>query len=446
MFVRLYHLMFALCTLIAVSLLASQDAGLLFAADDFELEPINYSQSEASNRVSRLFASIQKGEKVLEHEPHFGYLRALLRELEVPISSQTLVFSKTSLQRNRISPKFPRSLYFNDDVYVGFCQSGEVLELSAVDPQLGTVYYTLDQTPGAEALPQLERKTDNCLICHGSTQTRGVPGHLLRSVFVDTSGEPILASGTYRIDQNSPFKQRWGGWYVTGQHGEQKHLGNLIVKDERPDENIDNSAGQNVADLNSRLAVENFLSPHSDIVALMVLEHQTEAHNLLTRANFTTRQALHMETRLNRELKESPTKRWASTTSRMKSVIDPFVEYLFFCQEAKLIAPVSGTSGFAQEFSSHGRHDQHGRSLRDFDLNTRLFKYPLSYLVYSESFQSLPAEAKEYILRRMWDVLTGKDQSEKFAHLTPEDRQAIREILLATMPKLPDYWYAPVGL
>ncbi len=446
MSVRLYHLMFVVSMLIAVLLMTSLDAESLLAADDFELEPINYSQSEANNRVSQLFASVQNGEKVLEYEPHFGYLRALLRELEVPISSQTLVFSKTSLQRNRISPRFPRSLYFNDDVYIGFCQSGEVLEISVADPDLGTVYYTLDQTLGDVALPQLKRQTDNCLICHASTQTRGVPGHIVRSVFVDTSGQPILASGTYRIDQTSPFKQRWGGWYVTGRHGEQKHLGNLIVKDQRPDENIDNSDGQNIADLSTRLTVENFLSPHSDIVALMVLEHQTEAHNLLTRANFTTRQALHMEAQLNRELKESPSKRWASTTSRMKSVIDPLVEYLFFCQEVKLIAPVSGTSGFAQEFSLRGLHDRQGRSLRDFDLNTRLFKYPLSYLVYSESFQNLPTEAKEYIMRRMWDILTGKDKSEKFSHLTPEDRQAIREILLATMPKLPDYWYAPVGL
>ncbi|MDA0833109.1 MAG: hypothetical protein O3A29_07485 [Planctomycetota bacterium] len=413
------------------------------ADDDFEHEPIGYSKSEPDNAVSRLFAEISAGEKSLTFDPHFGYLTSLLHELAIPVSSQSLVFSKTSLQRNRISPRHPRSLYFNDDVYVGFCQSGDVLEISAVDSHLGTVFYTIDQTDRSP--PRLQRQTDSCLICHGSSHTKGVPGHLLRSVFTDPAGNPVLASGTYRINQSSPFKLRWGGWYVTGEHGDQKHLGNLIVRDQRPDENIDNSAGQNLTDLGTRLKVENFLTPHSDIVALLVLEHQTEAHNLLTRANFTTRQALHLEAQLNRELKESPDKRWASTQSRMKSVLEPLIEYLFYCDEAPLTSPVKGTSEFAVDFTANARRDRQNRSLRDFDLTTRVFKYPLSYLIYSESFQQLPSEAKEYVMRRMWDILSGKEQSEKYDHLTPEVRRAIREIILATMPSLPDYYYAPVG-
>ncbi|MEX0724950.1 MAG: hypothetical protein WD065_01690, partial [Planctomycetaceae bacterium] len=417
------------CSLI-VAFTPASDSYLVLADDDFEHEPINYSKSQPDNAVSRLFAEIDAGEKTLEHDPHFGYLKSLLRELEIPVSSQSLVFSKTSLQRNRISPRHPRSLYFNDDIYVGFCQSGDVLEISAADTQLGTVFYTIDQTD--RKTPRLQRQTDSCLICHGSSHTKGVPGHLLRSVFTDADGQPILASGTYRIDQNSPFKHRWGGWYVTGQHGEQKHLGNLIVRDQRPDENIDNSAGQNLADLSARLTVENFLTPHSDIVALMVLEHQTEAHNLLVRANFTTRQALNLEAQLNRELKESPEKRWASTNSRMKSVLEPLIEYFFYCEEAQLTSPVQGTSDFSKDFTANARRDSQNRSLRDFDLETRVFKYPLSYLIYSDSFQHLPAEAKEYVMRRMWDVLSSRDKSEKFARLTPAVRQAIREILLAT--------------
>lgn len=433
-------LRFAVCCLFFGCIIASSS---IVADDDFEHVPISYSESEPDNAVSRLFAEIDAGEKALEYDPHFGYLKTLLDELDIPVSSQSLVFSKTSLQRNRISPRNPRSLYFNDDIYVGFCQSGDVLEISAADPQLGTVFYTIDQTD--RETPRLKRETDSCLICHGSPHTKGVPGHLLRSVFADPSGQPILASGTYRINQNSPFKQRWGGWYVTGSHGEQSHLGNLIVREKRPDESIDNTAGQNVTDLSDRLHVENFLTPHSDIVALLVLQHQTEAHNLITRANFTTRQALHLEDRLNRELNEPADKRWDSTTSRMKSVIEPLVEYMFFCEEPALRFPVSGTSSFADDFAAKARRDREGRSLRDFDLQTRVFKYPLSYLIYSESFQQLPPEAKEYTMQRIWDVLSGKETSEKYAHLTPEVRKGIREILLATMPSLPNYYYAPVG-
>src|SRR5262245_4686121 len=141
---------------------------------EFEQEPIRYSRSQPGNRVSRLLDQIVAGEKSLPHEEGLGYLRALLRELEVPVSSQTLVYSKTSLQRQRISPRMPRALYFSDDVYVGFCQGGEVLEVSAVDPQLGTVFYTLEQEIAVR--PQIQRQTDNCLICHGSSMTRDTPG------------------------------------------------------------------------------------------------------------------------------------------------------------------------------------------------------------------------------------------------------------------------------
>jgi hypothetical protein len=253
--------------------------------------------------VSRLIERVKTFETKLTHEDRFGYLRSLLAELNVPTESQMLVFTKTSLQRQRISPRTPRALYFNDDVYVGFCQDGDLLEISAVDAQLGTVFYTLDQDP--LLAPNFRRETDNCLICHGSSQTKEIPGHVVRSVFSDAGGLPILSSCTYRVDQTTPLEKRWGGWYVSGTHGDQKHLGNLIVRG-RPDrDDVDNSAGQNQTCLDGRFDTSKYLTPHSDIVALMVLEHQTDAHNYITRANFLTRQAMHYQQSLNRELKEA---------------------------------------------------------------------------------------------------------------------------------------------
>src|SRR5262245_32377904 len=183
-------------------------------AQEFEQAPIRYSDSTPNNCVSRLIARIATEETKLEHEPHFGYLRSLLAALDVPISSQMLVFSKTSLQRHRIAPRTPRALYFSDDVYVGFCQDGDVLEISAVDSHLGAVFYTLDQNPRRPT--PFRRQTDNCLICHGSSQTKEIPGHVVRSVFSDAAGLPILSSGTYRVDQTTALEKRWGGWYVTG--------------------------------------------------------------------------------------------------------------------------------------------------------------------------------------------------------------------------------------
>jgi len=407
-------------------------------ADEFDREPIRYSTAPANNAVSRLQERLDSGAAALKFENDHGYLRSFLQALDVPASSQMLVFSKTSMQRERITPKTPRALYFNDDVYVGFCQQGAVLEISAVDPNLGTVFYTLDQEPTDR--PKFTRQTDNCLQCHGSTQTRGVPGHLVRSVFADRSGQPILSMGGFRVDQTTPFAQRWGGWYVTGTHGSQKHLGNLIVRGQREPEEIDNASGQNVKDLRDRLTIASYLTPHSDLVALLVLEHQTEMHNLIAKANLQTCVALHEEAELNRELGRGADYRSETTWRRIRSVGDPLVKYLFFSKEAPLTEKVQGTSSFAADFAKEGPRDPKGRSLREFDLQKRLFKYPCSYLVYTKAFDALPEPVKSYVYGRMNDVLTGRDYTRDFDHLSADDRQAIREILLATKPELAAAW------
>jgi len=430
---RLTRFLFGLCLVITA-------ASRVARGQEFEQEPIAYSRSQPANRVSQLVERIESGDVSLAFDETTGYLRSLLAELQVPVSSQMLVFSKTSLQRHRITPRTPRALYFSDDVYVGYCRDGDVLEISAVDPQLGAVFYTLDQD--GEAPPTIRRQTDNCLICHGSSQTKEMPGHVVRSVFTDAGGLPVLSAGTYRIDQTSPLEKRWGGWYVTGTHGNQKHLGNLIVGRRVEPEQVDNAAGLNVTSLEDRFDASAYLSPHSDIVALMVLEHQTDAHNYLTRASFLTRQALHYQQALNRDLGEPADHVWDSTTSRVKNACEPLVEYLLFAGEAPLTSEIRGTSKFAEEFAQQGPRDPQGRSLRDFDLSRRLFRYPCSYLVYSSSFAALPKEARDQVLERMWQVLNGEDPSEKFAHLTEADRLAIREILQATLPNLPDYWHA----
>lgn len=411
--------------------------------EEYDREPINYEKARPDNVVARLKAKLDAGEIKAGYDAEWGFLPWLLKELKVSRTTQTLVFSKTSLQRSRINPRTPRALYFNDDVYVGYCHNGEVLEISAVDPQLGTVFYTLDQQD--ETKPTMQRQTDNCLICHGGSQTRQVPGHLVRSLHVDADGQPILSAGSHRIDHTSPIPQRWGGWYVTGTHGSQMHLGNLIVRAKRVEEPVDNLQGQNVTDLSDRINVKRYLTPHSDIVALMVLEHQTEGQNLLTRANFAARQALHVEQSLNREMKLPADHRWGSTTSRMRSTCDPLVKYLFYCDEPLLTAKMAGTSGFAEEFAKTGARDKQGRSLRDFDLERRMFRYPCSYLVETPQFDALPDFARDYVLKRMYEVLTGQDTTPAFAHLTKTDREAILSLLRETKRSLPAYWHEEAG-
>jgi hypothetical protein len=420
---------------VAALLLATGSAAW---AADIEREPIKYGTAAEHNAVARLQERISAGQVRLDYDDKVGYLRSLLRELNVPVSSQALVFSKTSLQRERIKPATPRAVYFGDDAYVGFCQHGVVLEVTAIDPQLGPVFYSLDQEKADR--PKFTRQADTCLICHSGSMNQGFPGLLVRSVYADHDGYPVLASGSYRIDHTSPLENRWGGWYVSGTSGKQKHMGNLIVRGRTRPEAIDNTPNLNVTDLGRYFKTDPYLSPHSDIVALMVLEHQTEMHNVLARASYQTRMALHDEAELNKALGRPADYRSESTTSRIKSAGEPLVKYLLFSGEARLTDPVKGTSGFAEEFVKRGPRTRDGRSLRDLDLRTRLFKYPCSYVIYSESFDALPGAVKDYVLRRVYDVLSGKDTSEDFAHLSPADRKAILEILCETKPGLPSYW------
>jgi hypothetical protein len=421
-----------------LSLLVVSQPAFVFA-DDFERAPIHYSKTKPNNAITRLQSALNDETLDLPFHRELGYLPAVLKALDIPKSSQTLVFSKTSLQRNRISPKMPRAIYFNDDVYVGFCKSGQVLEISAADPQLGAVFYTLEQQP--TVFPRFKRENDSCMLCHASSQTRSVPGHTIRSVFTDRYGDPVLSLGTHRVDQTTPFEQRWGGWYVTGTHGKQTHLGNLLVTNRNDRDAIaKNPTGQNVTKLDTLFDTSAYLTPHSDIVALMVLEHQTEMHNLITRAGMQTRLALHDQMLLNKELGRTADYHSDTTTRRIRSVGEPLVRYMLFAGEAKLTEKIAGTSTFTEDFAKRGPRDSKGRSLREFDLERRIFKYPCSYLIYSDAFAQLPSEMKEFVYQRLHEVLTDRDYTLHATHLTAADRQAMLEILCETKKDLPEYW------
>jgi hypothetical protein len=410
------------------------------SGQDIERDPINYSSATPRNAVTRLKERIAEGTTRLDFESDHGYLRSLLRELDVPESSQVLVFSKTSLQRDRITPTTPRAIYFNDEVMVGFCLRGGVIELSAADEVVGTAFYTLDQVAERKSVPR--RQTESCLVCHSSSANQGIPGHLVRSLYVDRQGNPLLSNGSFRTDHSSPLAERWGGWYVTGTSGEQKHMGNLISEEAQEPEAVDNSDGVNVVSLQDRLTIGLYPTPHSDIVARMVLEHQVGMLNRLARAGLETRSALHYERELNAALGRPAGERSDSARSRIRSVGEAVVRYMLLADEAPLTDRVKGTSTFASEFVERGPRDSKGRSLRDFDLETRLFRHPCSYLIYSRAFDSLPGDVKEFIYRRLWEILGGQATGKDDPKIAASDREAILTILRETKSDLPDYWLA----
>lgn len=404
-----------------------------FAIDEFEQPPIEYSGSTPQNCVSTLQTALDRGDISVEYEPTFGYLRDLLKQLKIDPTSQVLVFSKTSKQRDRISPRTPRAIYFNDDTYVGYCHDGEILEVSVADPSLGAVFYSVDQN--IQEKPTIVRETQSCLQCHGTSQTGNIPGFMMRSVYVDRGGLPILSEGGHYVDDTTPLEDRWGGWYVTGNLSGQQHLGNLIIGNQNAPRPWARDSAKEISDLSDQISVKNYLTPHSDAVALMVLAHQAYVHNLITKANFTTRQALRYQAEFNRALGKPEDEPLESVNHRIATAGDRLVAGLLFVDEARIEKPIAGGSGFAQKFAQSGPRDDQGRSLREFDLSSRLFKYPCSYLIYSRAFDELPSPMKSYVATRLKDILEGAG-GDSFHHLSTHDRQAIVEILRDTKPNL----------
>ncbi len=402
---------------------------------DFERAPISYSKTQPNNRITALIADIQSGAVRLENDASHGYLRSLLRHLDVSIATQTLVFSKTSHQRYRISPQAPRALYFNDDVYLGWVQGGDVIEISVADPHLGGVFYTIDQRK-VRPKPTLTRQLGRCTLCHASTHSGRIPGHIVRSVYPNANGMPILTAGTFRTTHRSPLSKRWGGWYVTGTHGSQRHMGNVWVEDESAWDELDVESGANVQDLSTRIDLSPYLSPHSDIVALMVLEHQVTMHNLFTRASIDWRLFWKEAQEINREKGIAAENMSAESKQRLKIIARHVVDGLLFKDEAILTSTVRGTSEFQNEFPKLGPADESGRCLRQLDLSTRLFRYPCSYMIYSDVFDALPPRLQESIYQQLSAALQ-PDANHSEYHIGASDRKAIREILHSTKQGFP---------
>ena len=427
----------AACNLSILALLALLMPDPASADDRFEHAPINYSKSSPDNAVTRLGHELEKGAIKWTRKKHTGYLQPLLEALDVEPDSQTLVFSKTSLQGKLISPRRPRALYFNDQIYVGYVAGSHLMEVSIADPEMGAVFFSFDQNT-----KKLKRRVGDCMACHGSSRTGYQPGHLLRSVYPDTDGQPIFRAGSHLTTHESLYEQRWGGWYVSGKHGSLRHMGNALAEvNDEDDITINRNSKANTTDLGNYFDADLYLTPHSDIVAMMVQDHQVQMHNLLAGANYHTRYALFDQQIIDQALGSNSSKELRpSTLRRITSAGEKLLHYMLFTKEAHQPDNVQGTTLFAKNFSRRGPHDIKGRSLYQLDLKTRLLKHPCSYLIYSDAFDQLPAPMKTYLHRRLWEILNGRDETPEYAGLNPRTNRAILEILLETKTGLPDYW------
>lgn len=426
---------------LAILTLASLICSPLHAEDEYEAAPIRYSETEPNDAAQRLERLMAAGKVKIDRSNAWTVLHGVMKEFGVLPESQTMVFSKTSKQNDLIGPQTPRVVYFGDNAYLGYSVGGAI-EVSTVDPKLGPIFYLLD--PREEPSKPLHFQRDqSCLSCHGGPFTPEVPGVIVRSVFPGPEGHPIMSQGSTVVDTTTPFSDRWGGWYVTGKHGSVLHRGNVTATEKNDQTiDIDFKKGANVSNLAKFFDITPYKRRTSDIVALMVLEHQTSVQNILTKANHTSMRAMHMQTSLQRELGE---KVMSEPTGTARRIIDHCAEdvldAIFFKDEAELPeGGIEGDPAFQTAFTKRAPQSSDGRSLKDFQLLNRLFKHRCSYMVYSLTFQNLTPPLKQTVLSRLWEVLDGKDTTGSYSYLGDSERAHIRRILAETLPGAPAEW------
>jgi hypothetical protein len=420
---------FGVTRLLAAMVLAQASTG--FAQEAlFERPPIKYSRTPARDAASRMLAEIEAGRLVLPTDSPRHTLREVLRILQVPEWSQVLVFSKTSEQIGLIHPGNPRAVYFSDDVYVGYVPGG-LIEIAASDPVLGMVFHTLDP----RAAPARPVRDDSCLSCHASARTERIPGVLVRSIFPDADGRPLGAAGSFDTTDASPLSERWGGWYVTGRHGTARHMGNVTAQGDEAEPTLDREAGANLRSLSGKFPAGLHLRDDSDIVALLVLEHQCRMHNRIHQAAQDTLRAQWTHEQLHPGT--PPDGPDTAVTATLARTTGALVRGFLFSDEADLGEDIEGEGEFARRFEEAGPKDSNGRSLRELRLHHRLFKYRCSYMIHSPSFAAAPPALRKATLQRLARALSDFSPASLADHLPERERQQLTALLAATIPDWP---------
>ncbi len=411
-------------------LLCAAGIRLLHAATDpWDLPPIRYSETTATDAIATLQKELEANPQLLNGLSPLDRLRFILKRLDIPEESQILIFSKTSKQNPLITPTNPRSIFFNEHAYVGYVPGGHI-EVISHDPQLGPVFYLIENPP-SDAIPAIHRQHADCFSCHGTARTESVPGVLVRSVYPDANGQPILTLGSHLTTHSSPIPERWGGYYVTGTSS-LPHLGNrTFTEDQEPDAT---AMPPSYRTLDGVINTRRYLRPTSDIVALMVLEHQCRMHNLLTAARMNHQRYQWLRQSLHPGADTSD----PDSQQHMQYAARQIVDALLFTDEAPLGADgISGDPAYQTAFTKRYPRSRDGRSLADFRLYDRLFKYPCSTMIYAPAFQALPDPLRKLVLTQLKQALECAPSPDHHPHIPASTRSKILSILADTLPEWP---------
>jgi hypothetical protein len=402
--------------------------------NDFDQSPHDYWTAEMNDPMSRLLAEVQRGEKVINEKPGLPLVSRLLRELEIPVESQVLVFSRTSLQRGMVSPQNPRAIFFNEETYLGWMPEGRI-EIASSDPERGSVFFF--QRKLEDGKGKLFVRDRSCIGCHAGSATNFLPGLLARSVFPDERGRSLKSVDSFeRVGHNVPLSDRWGGWYVTGGHEELRHMGNAIASRGANGVELSREGTVEKDGLNRFFDTSKYPIATSDVVALLVLDHQVSMHFKLMEASYIVRQAIHDAGWSGQEV---PRERPEQFGRALRIATEQVVNHLLFADEVSMGEErVAGDGVFVKAFLTGRVTDRKGRSLRDFKLEGRMFTYRCSYMIYSRAFTGLPEVLRKSIYRRLHEVLASKIPVKGYDYLIPGERAAILEILNETVPGFKD--------
>ena len=377
---------------------------------DFEKAPHNYWTRPLTDRFTQFKIALESGKLSLDRSSEKAFVVSLLKALNISPSTQTLVYSTTSLQLSRISPRNPRALYYNLDIYLGWVPGGKI-EIASIDPALGGIFYIFDIPRGREAPIRIERST-RCFNCHAEFEIGRIPGLLIKSVVPGPGGGSLESFRGDQTGHSIPFKDRFGGWHLTGKHGITEHWGNLVGE-------LSPTGLKKYANPPGRqFRWQTYPVATSDVLAHLLHEHQVGFVDRAVKATYDVRGAL-----AKGEAREEIAKHAGI-----------LLRYLLFTDEAPMPeGGVEGDSALKTHFLNHARKTAQGVSLREFDLRTRLFKHRCSYMIHSYAFSGLPALLKRQVLTDLHTALGRSKQSPVSSHLHVTEKMAINHILRTTL-------------
>ena len=392
---------------------------------DLDSEPHRYFQRTAVDRFSRRIPELAAGRLPLDRSSERAFLKSLLRALDIPESSQLLVFSNTSLQLSLINPDNPRALYFSDDLYLGYVPGGKI-EVATIDAELGAVFYIFD-IPRSDSRVVVERAR-RCMNCHANEDTLKVPGLSVKSVAPGPGGGSLDTFHPGQSGHTQPLAERFGGWYVTGTGGFDGHWGNRMGR------LYQGELSATPLEPGTRFSFERYPVATSDLLAHLLHEHQVGGVNRLIRAQYRFRELRH------RNGGSVP----QALPPDLETELADLLSYLLFAQEAPLPASgIPGNPAFREGFARN-RKAVDGHSLKDLDLRTRLLRFRCSYLVHTPFFEGLDADLRRRILRDLDHALSPEKRNAASRHLSDSEAAVIRTILRATVPGFPNGTVGPV--